>query len=72
MVAVKSGIWDMIFYDSMKEIGNLKELKPAIFHNILSKVLMGFVAVHILGVVYYMVSKKKNILKRMWIKKEEK
>jgi cytochrome b561 len=66
MIAVKSGIWDMVFYGIEKDIGNLKELKPTIFHNILSKVLMGFIVVHILGVVYYIVSKKENIVKRMW------
>ena len=53
MLATKSGIWDMVFNGVDKEIGNLKQLKPSVFHTILSKVLMGFIAMHILGVVYY-------------------
>jgi cytochrome b561 len=66
MLAVKSGIWDIVFYGANKEIGDLKQLKPSIYHIVFSKILMGFIVVHILGVVYYMISKKENILKRMW------
>jgi len=66
MLASKSGVWDIVFNGVDKDIGNLKQFKPAIFHTILSKVLMGFIAIHILGVAYYMVSKKENVLKRMW------
>jgi cytochrome b561 len=71
MLASKSGVWDIVFNGSNKEIGDLKQLKPAIFHTLLSKVLIGFIAMHILGVAYYVMAKKENILKRMWFKKGE-
>jgi cytochrome b561 len=66
MLASKSGIWDMLFYGIPTDMDGLKELKPAIFHLLLSQLLVGFIVIHVLGVVYYMVSKRENILRRMW------
>jgi len=60
-----SGLGEIVFFGANQTI-NLEGLVPSEVHEILAKVLMFLIVMHVLGVFSYMVKTKENILKRMW------
>lgn len=70
VIAAQAHLPQMLF---MGEPGHLPEtfwIYPARgAHYVISKLLMGLIALHLAGVLYHALIRKENILRRMWFRK---
>ena len=65
VTAQLAGLGDIVFFGSTQAI-QLDGITSALVHEVLAKVLMFLIVMHVLGVLSYAIKTKENILKRMW------